>query len=776
MHSGFIYLILQNAQLPKVNPYHMPGTPFTYPLVFHLLGGAVTLVTGLPIVTTVFFLGLLLSISLAIPLYAFAKTVTKNVAISLCTIFLFALSMPDLYMICWGTFPNIFALFFIYSLLWLAVKELSSSWKLTVPMSVLAGALFLVHYLSLLVYLAILLFSYVFIAIYYFLKRFSKEDVAPFITKTLASTSLGGLFAVLILSESVAHNLQASFQTSIIRETLINTRMVSWEILAYILKPAVFWFFALFGIIALQGLQLKPKLQNIVLFSSGLVPILLTQIYLFGIVTDYQRFPAFSIYAILILTAAGIWSVFQVSPVLFQFIRQFPYPEYFSVVSRYFHQFPYPAEWSSTTKKLKEQYHLLMRRMNSIRYRSYVWRIVYNKKALLALLIIVIIIQPTAYELSLFPRVYSAYHLAQQPVIDSISWISEKTPESAVIVADQFYGWWVAGIAHRPTLSATPTQFLSHSDEAPLALDAEFINYASYQMENGILRVRDTGPFCGAQNPIITLIREETLFDTILYFNDTETSVVYWQAGKLVKKTLTDFHEKSAQWVARTEDRGLLLMCYKDQQIEVTKEIGVFRLMHYMSINYSIKSEDTVRPLLLTLGTGIRQDRKDFYVTENRLGFFSPGINTAVNIFFDQPIFWPFSRFTGEAPTYFTFVALNKTCLTLQIKIGLNYMGKNSLKYEEQIQAVNSLAEPPSQDLRYSNYVVTTRDYRDVLRLRDVSYIAIFYDPVLGPNPEFAKMYIFNPKFELVYASGMRRENPPRMTRVYIFRVSLRGA
>jgi len=270
---------------------------------------------------------------------------------------------------------------------------------LIVPMSVLAGALFLAHYLSLLVYVAILFFSYIFIAIHYLLKRFSELDIKPFITKTLASTSLGGLFASLMLSELLTNNLQATFQSSIIKETLLNTRMVTWEIIAYSLRPAVFWWFALFGIIALQGLQLKPKLRNIVLFSSGLVPILLTQSYLLGIVTDYQRFLAFSIHAILILTAAGIWAVFQISQELlsvgFQFMRQFPYPAYFTTVSGYFRQFPYPAEWRTFAKKLKEQYYCIGRVFRK-QFRSHTWRIVFNKKSLLALLIVVIIVQPTA--------------------------------------------------------------------------------------------------------------------------------------------------------------------------------------------------------------------------------------------------------------------------------------------------------------------------------------------------------------------------------------------
>ena len=731
MHSGFIYLILKYAQLPRVSPYHMPGTPFTYPPAFHLLGGAITLVTGLPIVTTVFLLGLLLSMVLAIPLYAFAKTVTKSVLISLGTMFLFALSIPDLYMMCWGGFVNIFALFFFYTLLWLAVKEISPVWKLIVPMGVLAGAFFSVHYLSLLVYIAILCFSYIFIAIYYFRKQFSKWDISPFITKTLASASLGGLLALPVLYESFAYNLQATFQASIIKETLLYTRIVTWEIIAYSLKPAVFWGFALLGIMALQGLTLKPKLRNVVLFSTALVPILLTQSYLIGIVTDYQRFLAFSVHAIFILTAAGIWAVFQVGQVLlstgFQFIRHFPYPEYLRTVYRYFRQFPYPTEWVSLTKKLEERY--LLRIWDAVRKqsRSEVWRVVFSKKSLLALLILAIISQPIADELVLLPRSYSAFHLAQRPVTDSIYWIAEKTPEDAVMVTDHSYGWWVAGLAHRPTLSATPIQFLSHSYEAPLALDADFINDASYQIENGIMRIRDTGPFGGNHNPIITVIREKALFDTILYFNDTETIVLYRQAGGIVEKSISDFREKGIQWISRTEDMGLLLTRYKDQNIEVTKEIGVFRLMHYMSINYSVKSEEMSKLLLLKLGMRVRQDRNNFYMTENRLGFFSSEINTAVNIFFDKPIFGPFRKIIPrEFTPSFVFVALNETEFTLQIKVGLDYMGRQRLTLAEQIRAVDFLAETQYQDIKYGDQEVTTLDYREILNLHKVSILPYF--------------------------------------------------
>jgi len=748
MHAGFVYMLLNSAQLPKINLYHMPGTPFTYPPGFHLLSGAFTMLTGLPIVTALFALGLILSICLAIPLYAFAKNATERVPIGLLAVFLYAVSIPDLYMICWGGFVNVLALFLVYSLLWLAIKKADSDWKYIAAMSVLAGTLFLVHPLSSVVYLGVLFFGYATIAFYYLFKKFERGELLPFLKRTSASGILGGLIASPFVYESAKYYLQATFETSILKETLLRTRMVTPEVLALSFRPALLWVFLTLGIFVIHGLQFKTKLRNVVIFSSALVPLLLTQAYVIGFVVDFQRFLLFSIHPIIILTAAGIWAILQLS--------------HTKLDMRYVSKFPTSIMLTLVFKKI--------RKAPSAR----IWHRIWLRTMALGLLVLVVTGMSIFPELVSLNGQYEGYHIAQQPLISSIDWIGRETTPNSVIVADHSFGWWIAGVAHRPTLSATPLQFLSYQREVPLAQAAELITDTSYQIENGILRVREAGPYCGTHTPIFTVIREKVLPDAVFYFNDNCTIVVYRQSGKTMGLSLSEFREKSAYWVSRTPDEGSLILSFGDSGILVTKAISVRKLLHYVSVTYSLTADDSCELISFGLGMKVRMDRNDLVNrAENWVGFYLPAIKTAAVVSFQEPILWSKSKFDpyNDRP-YFEILASNKTRFSIHVDVGMNYTGGKQLNWEDQMQAIHSLAKNRGQDLKFSGYAVDTLDYRDMIFKNRVLYIAVYYDIVTSREPEFAKMYLLNPNFELVYQNGEARGTPPRPTWIYVFKVS----
>lgn len=747
MHIGFVYMLLKSAQLPKINLYHMPGTPFTYPPGFHLLSGALTMLTGLPIVTALFSLGLTLSICLAIPLYAFAKNATKRMQIGLLTVVLYAVSIPDLYMICWGGFVNVLALFFIYSLFWLAVKETNSDWKCVATMGLLSGILFLVHPLSSLVYLSMLALCYITIAFFYLLKQLERGGIMAFVKRTFYSGTLGGLIAFPLLYESAKYYLQATFEASILKETLLHTRMVTAEVFAVSFRPVLLWVFVLIGIFVIQGLQLKPRLRSVVLFSSALAPLVLTQAYVAGFVIDFQRFLIFSIHPILVFAAAGVWAVLQLSHI--------------KLGMRYVSKFPASIKLTLIFEKIRGT------------SSSRIWHKIWLRTVVLGMLVLVITGISVFPEFIFLSGQYEGYHIAEQPLISSIDWIGSNTPPDSVVVADHSFGWWIAGVAHRPTLSATPLQFLSYQKEVPLAQAADLITDASYQIDNGIIRIREAGPYCGTHTPIFIVIREKVLPDAVFYFNDNDTIVVYRSSEKTVGLSLSEFREKSAHWVSRNPDEGTLILSFRNSDISVTKTISISRLSHYVSVVYSLSAENPNELISFGLGMQVRKDRNDLIDrAENWVGFYLPDIKTATVVAFQEPVLWSKSKFAphNDRP-YFEILASNQTRFSVHVDVGMNYTGRKSLIWEDQMQAIHSLAKTREQNFTFGSYSVTTLDYRDVISQNKASYIAVYYDIVTGREHEFAKMYLLNPNFELVYQNGEARGMPPRHTWIYVFRV-----
>ena len=118
MQAGFTYVILSQERIPHINPYHMPGTVYTYPPIFHLLTAGLVLMNGLPIITTTFLLDIGIGIITALPIYCIAKRLWRETAVALTAAFLMVFNFPDLYLLCWGGVVTTFTLFLIALIFW----------------------------------------------------------------------------------------------------------------------------------------------------------------------------------------------------------------------------------------------------------------------------------------------------------------------------------------------------------------------------------------------------------------------------------------------------------------------------------------------------------------------------------------------------------------------------------------------------------------------------------------------------------------------------------
>ncbi|MEJ2242668.1 MAG: hypothetical protein P8Y18_11095, partial [Candidatus Bathyarchaeota archaeon] len=119
------------------------------------------------------------------------------------------------------------------------------------------------------------------------------------------------------------------------------------------------------------------------------------------------------------------------------------------------------------------------------------------------------------------------YTTIQQPEYTTIEWIRNKTPDSAVLVADHLYGWWLSGISKRATLSAAGLEFLLYAQEMEVARDAQFLLDTDYYFENGMVQIREDGPYLSRHNPLFSIETSSGEAVPVFYFKDNETLFEY---------------------------------------------------------------------------------------------------------------------------------------------------------------------------------------------------------------------------------------------------------
>lgn len=171
MNSGFIFLILSLGHIPSVNIYHMPGTPYTYPPAFHLTCGLLILFTALPILTTTLLFGILMNVLTVPSFYLLSRQILGRRSTALLASFLFAASTSDIYMLTWGGYVNLVALFFIPMIFWLSLREKPRGWPERVAGGFLVGALMLTHHFTAFIFIGLILVCLIVSAAIYLKRR-----------------------------------------------------------------------------------------------------------------------------------------------------------------------------------------------------------------------------------------------------------------------------------------------------------------------------------------------------------------------------------------------------------------------------------------------------------------------------------------------------------------------------------------------------------------------------------------------------------------------------
>ncbi len=482
LHGSIINLILDEETLPTWNPYHMGGQILPTPPGFHFFVSVLILFSGLPLLFAQLLTAAFYSSVIVFPAYLVSKRIWGNTNAGLLAAFFAAISALSLEMISWGGYTNVVSLALIVTIMYLFVRDIDQPSLFNLLMgTLLFGGLILTHTFSLFVLFPVLILYFIFLLIG---KVWKLKDL-DFLKKLRFFIVSGGLgisaispWLLRVFGFYIGASSEGSFLGGVPdnRNLILANRTVDSMILA--LFVALIPTFFLFKVYRKQYWDSK----SLLIVAWFLVPLVMTQAYIFGVFVDYSRFMYFIDFPGIIIISAGLLYLFSYS-----------------------------------SKRLSE-----VTRLYGTRAKNIIPVIVFT-----ALLFVFILISPWSIIPNTAQQRADFYSTIQQPEYTTIEWLRNKTPDSAVLVADHLYGWWLSGISKRATLSAAGLEFLLYAHEMEVASNSGLILDTDYYFDNGLIQVRDDGPYISRHNPLFSI---ETLSGEVVpvfYFQDNETLIYY---------------------------------------------------------------------------------------------------------------------------------------------------------------------------------------------------------------------------------------------------------
>ena len=611
LHNSVLHSITQSGSADFFwNFYQMGGgVSLTFP-GYHIFVAFMISMTGLPD-----FLAHSLVVSLFSTItVACSFLITRRVwgeSTGLIVAFLVAVSRFDLEMLLWGGFPNVATLMLMPLTFYLFLQRGRFTMvPFILSTTLLSSAIYITHSLSAVIFVAVT-FATVFFAL--LLSRrlcISRRSVAAWILPLILGAIVTIPFLLGAVTTYVKDNTgMITGGVSDIQEALLSTRVLPPEIVVPLFACVVFFF--------LFSKEYKDKyltLPVLLLTLWVLVPMFLTQGYLLGLYTDYNRFLYFVLMPVIMLIGMGIDHI----------------AGFFARIADWYQFFK--ARFVQNGRIPSKAWLRLQRRLIS--------RNVYTSFALSSLLIAFLFI-PIFMTPFQGVAVQSFYQVMTNPGYDAIQWARENTDEDSVFVSDALYGWWLGGFAQRPTLSAVDPQYLTLSRELALAKNASYLLDTDYVVGNGLIQIREDGGYIGRHNPMFLAMLNWTYFPYPFFnFNNDETSVSLVESNNiktydLSQLSLTDMNVE----IAPDRAWASIYVCRGNSLFNYTQIITIYKNLKFANVSVTLESNvkgiDSyeVHLLLQTKGDPINNGEK--------VGFFDKGAKVLGQLIFTrgQPSF-----------------------------------------------------------------------------------------------------------------------------------------
>jgi hypothetical protein len=699
LHSNVLNLILDSGTVPTWNPYHMGGENLTNTPGFYLFAAFLVLLTGMPQLTAQVLLAALFGAFMVFPAYLISRKIWKNNSVGLLAAFFVAVSTFSLEMLGWGGYPNIVSLTLIGIVVFIFLKNSNQPYffKLIIMASLL-GALAITHLLSFFVLLSVWIG---YIILLHIAKAFRLIEVKSLRTTGffLASVALAALFLSPWILRVWDFYWNMSVQGVFVggmeenKGLILANRHVDASILVFSL--AVILLILMFK--ASRGKYVDE--ESLMFIALFLVPLALTQAYVFGIITDYLRFMYYVDMPGLLTLAASVFFVFK-------FV-------------------------SAGIKKL-----------SSTKWNRH-WSLKAASKIIpLAILLIVYFFSP----LSLTPAGAVArteyYTTVKGSEATAMNWIQQKTSEQSTLATDHLYGWWLSGVAQRRTLSAVSPEFLLYPNEIEVAKSALILLDTDFYVDNGLIQIREDGGYFARHNPIFIINRQPVPY-SVLHFNDSEVTFFVQQGAISQTLNLDEIKLSETRFSANNGDVAVLSIVRENEFFEVNKTLIVRRGVRFAELSYDVKSKNNETAInWVRFIVHMRQGRSIF--DNQSLSLLDYNAWVKGQIIFKEAI--PKTRiYTSENPSSAEFLySVNDS---RNAKIGF-LVGLYDMKDVPYTQIWDTLGDVPNNPLQVeSESAMTATSYVEIVRKYAVTF-------VVCRDKEIYPKFLNNPKFRTVYNSA----------------------
>ncbi len=433
LHNSVINSITQSGNTNFLwNNYQMGGgLSLTFP-GYHIFAAGIIMMTGMTdyiaqTVIVALFSSLLVFAAFLITKSAWTESGALIVA------FIVAVSRPDMEILLWGGYPNIITLLLIPVAFYLYLqKDRFTLTPFLVSTSIIVGSIYLTHSLSAAIFIAITVATVLLVMISPKTFDTSRKKVFYWLLPLVLGAVLVAPFLVSAVP-AYLHSNSSFVDISAINSAILSTRVLPLTLILPLFACTVLFFFL--------SKEYKGRFLSVpalLLFMWLLVPTVLTQGYLFGLIVDYNRFLYFLVLPVLILIG--------------MFIERGSF--FFAhIIDNY-------RVLTSQVQKTAKNLHKNLEKVSS----HITFKTLYT-----SFIVVIVLICLFAFPIFITPWQGTTdqifYQVMDNPGYQAIQWAKENTPPSSIFVSDALYGWWFGGFAQRPTLSAVDPQYLTLARE-----------------------------------------------------------------------------------------------------------------------------------------------------------------------------------------------------------------------------------------------------------------------------------------------------------------------
>ena len=715
LHASIINSITQSGNTNFLSDFYQMGggLSLTFP-GYHIFAAGIIIMTGMPDYLAQTIIVALFSSLIVLCAYLITRTVWSESA-ALIVAFLVAISSYDIEMLMWGGYPNVITLLLIPLTFYLFLqRDRFSLTPFLLSTSILVGSIFLTHSLSAAVFVSITVGTVLCVMVSPKTFGTSRKHVLYWLLPIFGGAVLVSPFLASAVPAYFDANSTFTGVTDI-QQALLSTRVLPLDIVL-----ALFACLLPFFLLSKKYKGRFFSLPAFLLIMWLLVPLLLTQGYMFGLYVDYNRFLYFLILPVMILLAMMIDHG----------------SGYFAQVIDTYHVL------TSQMQKTKKTANKLVSRISTRIARKTIYSIFLLCFLLTCLFALPIFLTPWQGV-----TIQSFYQVMNNPGYQAIEWAKQNTPVGSVFVSDALYGWWLGGFAQRPTLSAVDPQYLTVARELAPAKAAKNLLDTDYMIDNGYIQVREDGGYTGRHNPMFLADLNWTYFPySFFQFNNSEIMLLSRNGESVQSTDITQIPVTNMQLVGAQTDNPSIIVNKGNSEFNYSEILTVSKGVTFANMTIVIQS-NAQNVSLDWINFILNSQGKFQQPNGNTIAMLDVGMKECGQLIFveNQP---QVLSLNSENPcvTELSYNLQGQSTAEIQILVGIYQVSETDIENQASLNKTLTgnvqNAQTPTISLPMDTF-----DYQTAMQQYSVSYIAnrdFELNPKFADDPAFSLVFINN--------------------------------